>query len=148
MKKNRLRIAAALALVVPGGAAAEMPGICDQPLPVQEAILDQIGECNCGEVASSDLKKITILDLSSRGLDSLQKGMFDGLVSLEKLDLTRNRLASLPAGIFDDLVSLEQLDLTRNRLASLPAGIFDDLVSLEQLDLTREPVGVASGGNL
>ena len=126
--------------------------ICDRTPEVRDAILYTLSVVNCSSVnrSSVDLGRVFSLDLSSRGIDSLKVGDFDGLTNLRELRLYNNGLVSLPEGVFDGLTNLEQLHLYGNGLVSLPEGVFDGLTNLEQLHLHRNdlvslPEGVFDG---
>ena len=81
---------------------------------VEEAGFSEPGQCS--EVTSAHLSRITRLDLTDRGIESLKAGDFEGMSRLRSLQLSRNQLTGLPDGLFDGLESLEYLYLRENRL--------------------------------
>ncbi len=77
--------------------AAPITGICDRTQQVRDQILSQTsGISDCAEITPVHLKAITRLDLSEKGITTLQSRDFAGLTSLFELYLSGNQLASLP----------------------------------------------------
>ncbi len=112
--------------------------ICSRSEVVRDAILAQITETvSCGEVTSNDLKTITVLDLSQRGITELKSDDFNGLTGLDTLSLNNNDLTDLHRNLFDGLESLEQLNLNDNALTDLPRGLLDGLTNLVTLRLNN-----------
>ncbi len=109
--------------------------VCGRTRQVRDAITAASGAPGCGEVSHVQLRDVTALDLSHRGIRELRGADFDGLVRLSSLDLSGNNLTHLPGGVFDDLVLLESLHLGGNELSSLASGLFDQLFLLEELTL-------------
>ena len=109
-------------------------GICDRTREVQEAILERLASVNdCADVTDSHLAGIDgELDLSERGIRSLVRHDFDGLVRVEVLALWGNWLYTLPVGLFRPLVRLRELNLMWNLLppGSIP---YDELEALPGL---------------
>ena len=129
-------------LTVAAGSAFTGPVMsCDRSPQVLAEILEQIATisgaplASCADIRDSHLMMITALDLSSRGIFSLQDNDFVGLGNLETLNLDNNAVSSLPSNVFSDLSALRVLNLDRNRLTSLEAGVFSDLSSLVSLTL-------------
>ena len=128
-------------------------GICGRTQQVRDGILARIrGVSDCGSVTPAHLRGIGgILNLSNKGITSLQAGDFAGLSSLPSLWLWGNTgLTSLPAGVFSGLTSLGTLLMEETGLTSLPAGVFSGLTRLRQLQLndtglTSLPAGVFEG---
>ncbi|MCY4584139.1 MAG: leucine-rich repeat protein, partial [Chloroflexi bacterium] len=115
-------------------------GICGRTPVVRDAIMSASGVSDCADIASSDLGVVfsgdgSPLNLSNKGLTSLQEMDFRGLSYLTRLYLNGNALTSLPANVFDGLSRLEWLYLNNNALTSLPANVFDGLSSLQDLYL-------------
>ena len=109
--------------------------ICDRTPEVRDAILYTLSVVNCSSVKLGKLGSVFVLDLSSRGIDSLKGGDFDGLTNLQYLRLYNNDLVSLPPGVFDNLTNLDRLYLSGNGLVSLSPGVFDSLTNLRYLSL-------------
>ena len=130
-------------------------GICGRTQQVQDAILRAThGVSDCGSVTAAHLSGFTgAMNLSNRGITSLQAGDFAGLTGMPTLWLSRNTgLTSLPEGVFSGLTSLINLTLDGNTgLTSLPESVFAGLTRLVRLrldgntGLTSLPEGVFSG---
>ena len=142
-----------LLLTTLGGAPAhaQAAGICGRTAQVQTAILDEIaGVSACGDVTSTQLAAIDLVDLSDAGITALAAGDFAGLTALEDLYLDDSDLTELPAGVFAGLTALEELELDDNDLTELPAGVFAGLTAVTDLYvsgnlLTTLPAGVFAG---
>ncbi len=110
--------------------------ICSRSEVVRDAILAQITETvSCGEVTSNDLRTITVLDLSQRGITELKSDDFNGLTNLLDLDLRTNSLTDLHQDLFDGLTNLSNLQLDNNSLTSLHQDLFKELTKLVFLGL-------------
>ena len=124
---------------------------CVRSEKVKEAILTEIaGIEECGDLTVEHLSLIRILNLSDRGITSLEKGDFAGLDSLGVLYLEDNQLRSLPEDIFTGLNGLTRLWLSNNSLSELRTDVFSGLTALWSLRLGRNellelPSGVFSG---
>ena len=131
--------------------ARQDSGVCDRTDEVEAAIIAAVdGVDACGDVTSAHLEGIATLDLSSKGIDSLQSGDFAGLTALTELAIQHTSVKSLPSDIFAGLTALTELNFAYSSLESLPAGVFDELTSLRVLDLagsalTELPAGVLEG---
>jgi len=68
-------------------------------------------------------------------MTNLNKGIFDGLHSLNYLNIADNRITDLPPNLFKDLVNLDSLVLTENQIKVIPEGLFQNLVNLDYLSL-------------
>ena len=79
------------------------------------------------------------LNLYSKKIATLPKGVFSGLSSLKILNLSNNSLTQLPDGVFSGLSSLETLDLRDNGLSTLPVRVFSGLSSLVDLYVYNNP---------
>ena len=124
-------------------------GICDRTSTVQTEILNRIevSGLTCGAVTPAQLSSINRLDLSRKGITSLDEDDFDGLSALARLDLNDNSLTTLPGNIFDGLSKLQNLYLDYNDLTALPGNLFDGLSSLEVLNLRNNKL-TSLPGNL
>ena len=128
--------------------------VCSRTPQVRDALMEAIDFINrvdgCAEVTTTDLTRVTQLDLRWAGISVLQAHDFRGLTSLELLRLSYNRLSALPEGVFRSLTNLEALLLDRNFLTSLPRTTFEGLGSLQWLQLDHNrldtlPDGVFGG---
>ena len=124
--------------------------VCNRTAIVQSVIVAKVAKMSCSEVTENDLRSISSLALTSKGLTSLQEGDFAGLSSLRNLYLDDNQLSSLPPGVFAGLSSLTLLSLNQNQLSALPLGIFSGRSELLSLFLARNqlstlPPGVFAG---
>ena len=106
-------------------------GVCDRAPAIRDAIR---GDRDCAAVAS--LSGVTSLDISERGLSSLEPGDFDGLSGLRTLNLAGNGLRALSSGVFAGLDNLLTLDLSDNQLADLPEDLFFETPALIDLWLS------------
>ena len=62
---------------------AAASGICDRTEQVRDAILDQLPDISdCALVTGTDLRSITRLSLSEKGITTLKSGDFSGLSNL------------------------------------------------------------------
>ncbi|XP_076766748.1 toll like receptor [Xylocopa sonorina] len=78
---------------------------------------------------------LTVLELGSNRMKSLESNVFDPLSKLRFLNLWKNNFEEIKPGTFDKLVSLNSLDLNSNDLITLPKDIFAKLEKLEALNL-------------
>ncbi|MFZ4715720.1 MAG: leucine-rich repeat domain-containing protein [Bacteriovoracaceae bacterium] len=108
--------------------------ICDRTPQVVAEIERQIGK-KCQDIISSDLLKITEMNLSNKSIKSLTANSFQGLRSLEAFFLNGNQLMNLPENLFQRLSSLKYLHLENNQLTNLPENIFQGLSLLRILAL-------------
>ena len=126
-------------------------GVCARTEQVRGVIVEAVSAVdNCGDVTEAHLSAITSLDLSDKGIASVQSGDFAGLTGLTQLVLEDNDLTALPSDLLDGLKVLEKLNLKGNDLGALSAGDFADLESLSELylggnRLSALPAGVFSG---
>ena len=141
------RLGAGLLLVVAGllalphQAEAQTAGICGRTAQVRAAILLKIPSVSdCALVTGAHLATIRELDLTSKEIDGVHIGDFDGLTSLTHLYLGDNSLTTLPdTDVFDDLTQLEALTLNNNSLSTLENGVFENLTKLTSLSLRGNP---------
>ena len=98
--------------------AAHAVNICGRTNQVEQAILAEVTATTCTDVSAAELTSITVLNLQSRQIDTLQADDFSGLSGLTTLDLSYNDLTSLPAGVFSGLFSLTDLSLSNNYLSA------------------------------
>lgn len=94
----------------------------------------------CEEVTDQHLPNITMLDLSNKGLMSLESSDFDGLPNLQTLLLNNNQLVWLPEDIFSGLPALQKLTLYQNQLTYLPENIFNGLSNLQWMELHQNQI--------
>ncbi|KAJ4806868.1 Leucine-rich repeat protein kinase family protein [Rhynchospora pubera] len=80
---------------------------------------------NCTINSTSNLPRITALNLSSSGLTGAVLSAFGSLTELESLDLSHNNLSGIVPNSLDQLESLTFLDLSENSalLDTLPPGL-------------------------
>ena len=127
-------------------------GVCGRTSRLMQKIVEEAGFSEpgqCSEVTSAHLSRITRLDLTDRGIESLKAGDFEGMSRLRLLQLSRNQLTGLPDGLFDGLESLAYLYLQENRLKVIPQGLFSGHSALRTLwlhhnELTHLPQGLFS----
>ncbi len=123
-----------------GAFPAHITPLQDRSKKIRTAIVKASPVNKVKNVTVAHLTGITTLDVSDKGLTSLNSGDFSGLTSLTSLDLSLNEIESLPSGVFDQLTSLTSLNLFDNYLGSLSSGIFDQLTSLTSLDLSYNEI--------
>ncbi|CAF0963871.1 unnamed protein product [Adineta ricciae] len=80
-------------------------------------------------------KQLRILDLSSNGIQIIEKPFFESLLSLEKLSLQNNEINSLQLTFLPLLIHLKELNLDFNRLTFLPENLFQSNRQLSYLSL-------------
>ena len=115
-------------------------GVCGRTSRLMQKIVEEAGFSEpgqCSEVTSAHLSRITRLDLTDRGIESLKAGDFEGMSGLRSLQLSRNQLTGLPDGLFDGLESLAYLYLQENRLKVIPQGLFSGLSALRIVELAN-----------
>ncbi len=121
-----------------GGSANPLHGRSQE---VVDTILTKLSVSNCRDVTAAQLAGITgELDLSLQSINTLRKGDFDNLTSLQTINLKSNWLPSLHKDLFDGLTSLEKIDLEDNLLDSVDEDLFDGLTSLQEIDLSDNVV--------
>ena len=104
---------------------------------VSDAIVEAVlGVNEANDVTEAHLAAITSLDLSSKGITSLQAGDFDGLTSLTNLSLGENSISDISA--LEELNSLTNLSLFRNSISDISA--LDGLTSLTNLSLGENSI--------
>jgi len=91
---------------------------------------------------------LELLDLSANSIRTLERGAFDGLLSLRRLRLDDNRLsgAGLPDSAFRGL-SLSELRLDSNRLDSISGSVFVD-AAIASLNLDDNELSEVDGTTL
>ena len=116
--------------------AQAQPGVCDRTPQVRDALVAIVGGgVTCADVTPDQLGRITVLDLSSKHIETLQSNDFTGLTNLEELSLYDNDLTALPPNIFAGLTKLRYLVLWHNDLTTLSPDVFAGLTDLRFLDL-------------
>ena len=125
-------------------------GICDRTQQVQDALVAAISSAaTCADVTLNNLHDLITLNLSNKGISSLQAGDFHDLPSLTTLDLSANALTTLPPNVFDG-TRPTALYLNDNKLSTLPPLVFRPLHRLHTLRLhenefTTVPAGFFVG---
>ena len=147
----------------------EFLSVCDRTPQVQ-AFLEEATGKDCDDITADDLAQVTELDLSNKGLKSLQEGDFDGLSQLrsvnmesngltwtdactddygttvQNINLTNNKLGGTGAAIPDNCFTatkypnLVSLHLAGNRINALTGDPFDELSALQVLDLSQNQI--------
>ena len=113
--------------------------ICSRTPQVRDAIRSALSLTGCHVVSNRQLESVSALDLSRRGIRSLNADDFTGLTGLRRLILRGNALTTLPRDIFAELADLEVLDLSGNAFDSIPEGAFTGLGTLRRLFLHDNP---------
>lgn len=108
----------------------------------EEAVRENLNKPK-GKLTWSDLRKVTHLDASSRGIQSLQG--IEYLSALVELDLSNNQVSDL--GNIDHLQKLKKLDLSGNELEDLRIPGFEGLanIKLRSLNLSYNYVEIGYG---
>ena len=75
------------------------------------------------------------LDLSGRGIESIDQNTFKNCRNLTDLRLDGNKLKSISPKTFENLTKLTRLDLDNNQLQSIDSKTFENLIKLEFLFL-------------
>jgi len=81
------------------------------------------------------LKSLKILDLSSNGIEMIEKEFFENFLFLHKLSLQNNELNSLQLNFLSLLTHLKELNFDFNRLTFLPENLFQSNEHLTYLSL-------------
>lgn len=114
-----------------------------------DAILTRLSLSRCNQLTNTQqLSPIRYgnINLSNKGLSSLQTNDFAGLSNLRQLVLNNNRLTSLPSGIFDDLISIYSLCLHNNQLTNLPLNLLAHRTKLRYLYFYKNKLGTFPEG--
>lgn len=80
-----------------------------------------------------------ILSHNSVAMSDSDIEILRGYSGIRELDLSYNHIQSLPKGAFHNLTSLETLNLRGNELQTLDKDIFKGLIKLKSLDLEENP---------
>ena len=110
-------------------------GVCDRQPAIRDALR---GPRRCWEPSSTDLARISRLNLASKGISALRTNSFLGLLGLRALHLQGNRLETLPYGLLSGVANLTELDLTGN-----PGTPFNFLFRLARRDAEASSPGPA-----
>ncbi|QEK37957.1 leucine-rich repeat domain-containing protein [Candidatus Cytomitobacter indipagum] len=87
------------------------------------------------------LDSLNTLGLSCRSLRSIDLGAFNGLNNLKELHMSRTSLSSsLKPGLFAGLSNLIKLNLSHNKFTSLKPGLFEGLSSVIKLNLSDNQI--------
>jgi len=100
---------------------------------IEKAIRKQLKKSE-GELTKADLEKVTFLDLSSKQLTEVPKGL-EKLTYLVQLYLRDNKLTSVKG--LEKLTQLTWLNLNDNQLTSVKG--LEKLTQLEELSLYNNP---------
>lgn len=92
-------------------------------------VLSRTGGSSCDDPSCG------FLSFSRRGIKSIEKDTFKGMLHLRVLDLSNNQLQQVSSDDLRNLTSLETLALNNNVLTQIAAGTFDGLSSLTSLNL-------------
>lgn len=118
------------------GEEATNGGICGRTAQVKAAILEAVPSTTCDQVTAVELAGVSgTLDLSRKGIGSLQDGDLSGLSGVTHLELHHNSLRTVPAGLLTGLTSLRHLRLSWNKLTGLPEGFLRGRTKLYELRL-------------
>ena len=78
---------------------------------------------------------VKVIKLSSNGLTSLPKGVFDNAVNLEEIYLNGNRISEIPSDIFKNNKKLKKVSLASNPIAVLDKDLFANNPEITDIDL-------------
>jgi Leucine-rich repeat (LRR) protein len=85
------------------------------------------------ENAFSNLKVLSVLDLSSNKIKNLHKNTFRELANLTEILLYRNQIETIPEKLFEGNGKLKELQMQKNKIKKIPIGVFDALTELKWL---------------
>jgi Leucine-rich repeat (LRR) protein len=88
------------------------------------------------------------IDLSNRGIDSIDINTFKGYNKLEKLFLENNKLRKLEYGLFNHLSNLRELWLESNFIISIDRNVFVGLNLLQKVCLNGNPISLIFPSNI
>ncbi|XP_035794577.1 insulin-like growth factor-binding protein complex acid labile subunit [Anopheles albimanus] len=94
-----------------------------------------------------DLRRLTVLDLSTNRIIDVPNGVFGNLRNLKALNLSGNAV-QLTNATFTGLERLRSLDLSSNNISMLPMGGFAGLLSLDNLNLRHNRISQIDYGML
>ena len=122
--------------------------VCERNPQVTRAIVESLSQIDdCSDVTEDHLLTILYLNLSHKGLDTLQLQDFRGLSRLVDIDLEHNTLETFPVGLFANLERIEVIRLGNNRLSDIPANSFSELRNLRLLKINNNSLHTLSGDN-
>lgn len=96
----------------------------------------------------SNLKKLTVLDLSNNTIVNIERRMFSGLESLIEINMSHNKLYILPYQVFESMKSIEIVDLSHNLLLSFLDNFFIHNHKLKVLRLSHNLMGKINKNSL
>lgn len=96
----------------------------------------------------NSVPRVTVVDLASNDLESLENGTFECLVRLQTLNLRKNRLSNSTQETLAPLHDLIKLDLSDNKLTTLSANTFQNLTQLQDLNLSFNDISALPEGIL
>ncbi len=82
----------------------------------------------------------SVINLSSRSIDSIEVNTFVGFSNLKVLYLQKNKLSRLTEPIFKSIFNLKEVWLEENNIISLSKDSFVGLVNLEKICLNDNPI--------
>lgn len=86
---------------------------------------------------------LATLNLSSKGIETMGKYLFEGLMNLLVLDLSHNKLTDLGENLFSDLNRLKIINFHGNPdINGIDQGSFNGLSSLEELELKNMKISI------
>ncbi len=94
-----------------------------------------------GRQEESDISPTsTRIDLSMRGITSIDLSQVTSCPALEILDLSRNRLKNIDLSPLHSMRSLAQLKLKNNKIQEIDLGPLKKLTNLQEIDLSQNPL--------
>ena len=82
------------------------------------------------------------IDLSNRGIETIDVKTFDDFKKLEILYLHENKINKIEVGTFNQLVSLRELWLENNNLVSIPKNVVVGLNNLKLFCMYNNPLTI------
>lgn len=83
---------------------------------------------------------ITVLNLTSNGINTLKPGCFFGNIALEVLDLSDNEIQEIKNGVFNDFRHLRDLVLSNNAISEIGSPAFGNLPALRHIRLDNNNI--------
>lgn len=97
-----------------------------------------------GPSVFSNLRELTVLDLSNNIITNIERHMFHGLQNLIEINLSHNKLNILPYQVFESISTIEIVDLSHNHMISFIDNFFIHNHKLRVLQLHHNSMNKVS----
>ena len=84
----------------------------------------------------------THLNFKSKGIQTIQWGIFDELKCITILNFSNNQINYLDSNVFKSLTTLKILNFSSNQIAHIDSNLFNGLVNLIQIDFSYNKISI------